>query len=157
MSPEDAVHLPALVANLRILVRALAECIPGLRYVVLFGSAARLELGPESDVDVMVLIEPPVGGSYLDWLNDVCRTLVDVWYDAEDTHWWPNSYTEDATASGSDPGFLENVGRDGVVLYSRPGAHAPPFLARCLTFDEWADRALRLAAAANVQPEPVVQ
>ncbi len=157
MAPNDAAHLPALVANLRHLVAALDEHVPALRFLVLFGSGARLELGPESDVDLMVLVEPSAGGSYLDLMNPVIRQVIQVWDDAEDTYWWPTTYTEDATASGSDPGFLENVGRDGVALYRRPGARVPPFLVRCLTFDEWANRALRVAAAANAHPEPVVQ
>jgi Polymerase beta, Nucleotidyltransferase len=157
MTPEDAIHLPALVANLRRTVEVLAERVPGLRFLVLFGSAARLELGPDSDVDLMVLVEPSAGASPLDWLNVITRAVVDVWYEADDGYWWPTTYTEDATASHSDPGFLENVGRDGVLLYARPGAHLPDFLTHCQPFEEWARRAARLADALRTKAEPIAQ
>ena len=70
MSPDDPL--------LKRCTRAIREAYPDrLAGIVLYGSVARGEDGPESDIDILVLIEGEYG------LMDEIERLVDVLYDLQ--------------------------------------------------------------------------
>jgi predicted nucleotidyltransferase len=78
--PSELSINPTLQACKQVLSDHYGDRLKGL---VLFGSAARQELTPESDIDLLVLLEQP-----LNYFQEL-RTIVDVLYplQLEASHW----------------------------------------------------------------------
>lgn len=98
---------PILDAYKQALVEHYGAKFKGL---VLFGSAARQELTPDSDIDLLVLLEKPLNPS------QELRTIVDILYplQLESSHW--------ISAKPADPDELEagitqlyrNIQKEGI-------------------------------------------
>lgn len=83
-----------------------------LNALVLYGSAAREQLMPQSDIDLLVLLEPP-----LDYFKEL-RTLVDLLYplQLEATHWIS---AKPAATDEFEQGLTQlyrNIQQDGILL-----------------------------------------
>ena len=146
--PDDAVvcdaEYPRLIATLTRLVEQVRrdETLP-VSLLALFGSTARLEAGPESDADLLVLLRGEQGPEE----SAACTTeWLHLIRDAEDqtaggVYRWPiYPILGDASARDLDPDFLAEVGRGGVLLYRRDDAPRPPVLAGLQPFAAWVAR-----------------
>ena len=117
--------------------RSLAEALeswPGLRLAVLFGSAARGESGPESDLDVGVLFDPgPDRAAALEVaLARAASRRVDL-----------------VRLETAPPLLRFEIARDGRVLLERSPHAWADFRARAMTdWWDWAPTARFLQAAA---------
>lgn len=105
----------ALQTELREGVRAWCERRPGVLYAALFGSAARGEAGPESDVDLLLVAERPE--AVLEDL-DVLRTLVRGILGRPLA---PLVVTPKEAEGSRVRSLLEAARAGGVVLYRREG------------------------------------
>jgi len=97
--------------------RALVECVgDGLRLVVLYGSQARGQASPESDIDLLVVVESAD--------PQTIQTLYDVAYAVM----WRHDFNRlislhPMSARALDElkqkrfSFIENVEKDGIVLW----------------------------------------
>ena len=105
--------------------RRLLELFPGeISQLILFGSYARGEAGPDSDVDVMVVVKwrerQLPGGTYLAWFGDPgWNQIIDVASDVlleRGVHISPLVMGE-ARYAGSNELILNTVQREGKVLW----------------------------------------
>ncbi len=119
----DTPHLSALERGcLERYVAGLAEALPDLEQVWLFGSAARGDMWPDwwptnSDIDLLVVTTAPV-------TEDVQERLVDAVYElylecGRTIGPQFRSAAELARARGAGTAFAENLERDGVLLWRR--------------------------------------
>jgi predicted nucleotidyltransferase len=83
--------------------------LPKVKRVVLFGSRARGDHTPHSDVDLAVEAEDEEARGLASKLVDEAPTLLEI-----DLVWWPEA-TED---------LKKEIEREGVMLFSRDAAHA---------------------------------
>ena len=97
-TPEDARFLERFVEEARRRLRPAA--------VVLFGSFARGDYGPDSDIDLLVVVETP---DVLPLHRVVARLLTDL-RPKRDVTALPTNLRD------VDPSFLRNVFRDGILL-----------------------------------------
>ncbi|WNZ23859.1 nucleotidyltransferase domain-containing protein [Leptolyngbya sp. NK1-12] len=83
-----------------------------LQLLVLFGSAARQDLSPNSDLDLLVVLNPPI-----DYFSEL-RTIVDLLYpiQLEASHWIsakPALYSEFEAGATQ---LYRNIQQEGKVL-----------------------------------------
>lgn len=138
---------PLLLQQIEWLI-ALAREEPNIAALVLFGSTARLEPGATSDADLLALLHNP----YLSLPGNTWPQIVDVVVKAEEDSScsWPFSIVDgDAQASDLDPDFLENVARDGVLLYQQEGVSLPVALRSLQPYEHWLKRVEALMARAS--------
>ncbi|GAB4463703.1 MAG: hypothetical protein OHK0037_16790 [Elainellaceae cyanobacterium] len=83
-----------------------------LRSLIVFGSAVRNELTPTSDVDLLVLLAPPI--NYFQEL----RAVVDLLYPLQlEAPYWISAKPADATEFEQGVShFYRNILREGIVL-----------------------------------------
>ena len=95
-------------------VRARLEALYGdrLARVVLYGSYARGEAGPDSDVDLLVVLRGPYNAYREIRRTGLLRLEVELTYGV-DLSLQP--YSEKEVATRTDP-FIQNVTRDGVAV-----------------------------------------
>jgi predicted nucleotidyltransferase len=114
-----------------------------INLLALFGSVARLTPHVYSDTDLLVLFHDNPGR---DAFNHYTLETIRIIRRAEDEtvdeqYRWPiMPIPGDERASDLDPDFVATVGREGVLLYQRPGAYIPDALAQLETFDHWQRR-----------------
>ncbi len=122
-----------MMSSADLLARSLAE-VPGLRLAVLFGSAARGEDGPRSDLDVGVLLEADALGLSALAVNLSRATGREV----------------DLVSLGEAPPLLRfEIARDGVaILEATPHAWADFRAKAMVDWWDWAPTARMLQAAA---------
>lgn len=80
--------------------------------LILYGSAARNQLTPHSDIDLLVLLEPP-----LDYFKEL-RTIVDLLYSLqlEASHWISaKPAARDEFEQGLTQ-FYRNIQQDGILV-----------------------------------------
>jgi len=134
---------PRLLHTLTSIVEHVKENDLPISLLALFGSVARLTSHQDSDADVLVLF---AGG--MDYASELERTtdLLHIIRRAEDEtvdeHYrWPiMPIPGDECAADLDPDFVATVGREGVLLYQRPGASIPDALVQLHPFDDWKRR-----------------
>lgn len=98
------------------IVTRLVEAIPSLLSVVLFGSRARLDSRPDSDIDLYLIVDDE-GPSGWDVMATANVALWDLGHPKDVIAHRLREYRELASQLGS----LEyNVAREGVALYARP-------------------------------------
>ncbi len=139
---------PYLLRQIRRLVELVRAQDPNVALLVLFGSTARLEPGPYSDSDLLILLynprviyEPDKTAKIIRLIGEAEEAPYEEWCD------WPFSgMVSDAQGSDLDADFLENVGTHGVLLYQQAGATLPPALTRLQPFDVWLERVNGLLA-----------
>lgn len=118
-------------------LRRVLDGTPGLRLAVLFGSAARRTLKPDSDIDIGVLLEPGIEGSpalgvALD--RAAGRSVDLVWLDA------------------APPLLRFEIARDGLVLAARNPHDWPEFRARAMIdWWDWAPTARMMHAVMSAR------
>jgi predicted nucleotidyltransferase len=120
--------LPSLVREaLTAFLRALLESFPGqIRRIILYGSHARGEAAPDSDVDVMVVVaweeERSPDGLYRSMYGDPrWETVVDAALDVSLEHGvWisPLVVSKDRYTAHQRWSFFQQVQREGIVLWS---------------------------------------
>ena len=89
-------------------VAVAAKEIPAIQKIVLFGSYARGEARPESDIDLRVLYD------------DSAMSLLDLGGFIEDIHEATGKPIDIVSKSDlGDGGIAESIAREGVVLYER--------------------------------------
>jgi predicted nucleotidyltransferase len=142
-----AEQLPAVVRVLRAIAETLPTADERIVLVALFGSVARLSPHTASDTDVLVLLDV-LGGAAT--REQVETALAHEWFALvrECSHrangalldWGVSTVTGDAEASDLDDDFVSIVGREGVLLYLRPGMEPPAALAHLTPFAVWAER-----------------
>jgi predicted nucleotidyltransferase len=98
-------------------LRGALATVPRLRLAILFGSRARGNARPDSDVDVAILAEPPLSGREETELGAALERAAGTSVDLVDL---------DRAA----PALRWRVARDGIVLVSAPAHEATRFLAR---------------------------
>jgi predicted nucleotidyltransferase len=83
-----------------------------LQAVILFGSAARQSLTPDSDLDLLVVLHPP-----FDYFQEL-RTLVDVLYplQLESSHWISAKPASQAEFTAGATQLYRNVQQEGIAL-----------------------------------------
>lgn len=107
--PLSADLAATLATGKRLLVEQYGD---RLQAVILFGSAARQALTPDSDLDLLVVLRPP-----FEYFQEL-RTLVDVLYplQLESSHWIsakPASQTEFIAGTNQ---LYRNVQQEGIPL-----------------------------------------
>lgn len=117
--------------------------------LILFGSVARFTPHLDSDTDMLVLFAQV--SDRAEWNSNLNATLHIIRYaeDAtmdQDYRWHIIPIPADAQASDLDPDFLENVARDGVLLYQREGYTPPAPLQSLESFSSWEARLRQLLA-----------
>jgi len=112
---------PVTQEALNLFVRRVAEQEKdNLKKIVLFGSVAREEADEDSDIDVLVVLKEMT-------LKDrilVCDISADVKLDLgfdENAYLQTLTVSEEETCGFAYWGLMQNVGRDGVVLYDAGG------------------------------------
>ena len=107
--------------------KALLEAFPGqIRRIILYGSHARGDPAPDSDVDVLVVVaweeERLPNGFYRSMYSDPrWETIVDVAHDVSLEHdiWIsPHVVGENRYAAHQRWSFFKEVQREGIVLWS---------------------------------------
>jgi uncharacterized protein len=83
-----------------------------LKSVILYGSAARQELRPDSDIDLLVILQQPI---------DYCielQTIVDLLYplQLESSHWISAKPAEAEAFESGTIQLYRNVLKEGIVL-----------------------------------------
>lgn len=134
---------PRLLHTLTSIIERVKESDLPVSLLALFGSVARLTPHKYSDTDLLVLFT-----GYPDHLTELERTtdLLHIIRQAEDEtvdeHYrWPiMPIPGDERASDLDPDFIATVGREGVLLYHRPGAPIPESLTHLEPFEQWQRR-----------------
>lgn len=83
-----------------------------LQSVILFGSAARQTLTPDSDLDLLVVLKPP-----FDYFQEL-RTLVDLLYplQLESTHWISAKPASQPEFVAGATQLYRNVQQEGILL-----------------------------------------
>lgn len=129
---------PALLEQIRRLVD-LAPQDSNIGALMLYGSTARLAPRSSSDADLLVLCREPQRFNKEE--EDERRGFALI-LDATSAHdEWPFApYVTDLAASDLPPALLNNVARDGVLLYSRPGMALPPALAKVRSYQDWQEQ-----------------
>jgi predicted nucleotidyltransferase len=151
---------PKLQAQLERLVQLVRTHDANIALIVLFGSAARLEPGPESDADVLLLYHDQAAfftvGNGVNAQGSIAGSvLLTMAYQGdhplehpEQLSAWPLvAVISDSAASDLDADFLTNVARDGVEIYRQSGYTPPSQLAHLKNWDEWQDEVSKLLAA----------
>jgi predicted nucleotidyltransferase len=100
---------PILQACKQALVEHYAAKFKGL---VLFGSAARQELTPDSDIDLLVLLDHP-----LDYFQEL-RTIIDILYplQLESSHWVSTKLAAMDEFEGGMTQLYRNAKEEGIFL-----------------------------------------
>jgi len=93
-----------------------------VRFIALFGSKARGDFGPDSDIDVLIISESD------DWR--VRQDIRDPIYDADleystFTSSWVIAWERFQTLPRRRPGLFANLRRDAIELWRRPGTENP--------------------------------
>lgn len=118
----------------RSIVASVAECHPEFRAAILYGSVARREERPladpePSDVDVLLLFDVTPG--QVDIPFPLYRAIFASIGEARQRYLYPPREVQalpvPSDLRGWDPAFVENVARDGVLLWARQPL--PPRLA----------------------------
>jgi Nucleotidyltransferase domain len=151
---------PKLQQQLERLVMLAESHDANIAMIVLFGSTARLEPGPESDADILLLLHDQAGfftGSERGHTPEALAgsSLITMAYqgdrpveDPGQLSDWPIVATiSDEAASDLDSDFLANLERDGVELYRQPRYLPPSQLTRLKSWDEWQDDVKKMLAA----------
>ncbi|MBR8830435.1 MAG: hypothetical protein N5P05_000095 [Chroococcopsis gigantea SAG 12.99] len=83
-----------------------------LHSLLLFGSAARQTLGPESDLDLLVVLEPP-----LDYFQEL-RSLVNILYplQLEASHWISAKPASEQEFIAGVTQLYRNIEQEGIKL-----------------------------------------
>ncbi|MBF2037415.1 MAG: nucleotidyltransferase domain-containing protein [Leptolyngbyaceae cyanobacterium T60_A2020_046] len=83
-----------------------------LQSLILFGSAARQSLTPESDLDLLVVLQPPF--DYFQELHD----LVDLLYplQLESSHWISVKPASQSEFAAGTTQLYRNVQQEGILL-----------------------------------------
>jgi predicted nucleotidyltransferase len=119
---------PATNAAVHEIIRALAEDHPEAQAVILFGSVARHEErsldDPEpSDVDLLLLLDAHAVDPALERLSYQQELALRATVGEADYRWPAPRIIQVLfiyrTLAGWDPLFIENVARDGILLWSR--------------------------------------
>ena len=109
------------------IVRALALPVTPIEAIILFGSKARGDSGPESDIDLMIIL----GDAALPQQEPLHALTFDVLLES-------GIYLSTQVMSADlfrqlpirRPLFYANLIRDGILLYARPDASLPQFSKR---------------------------
>lgn len=154
------VEYPNLQAQLERLVNLAEMHDANIAMIVLFGSTARRQPGPESDADVLLLLHDQAGffaGGERGHARGALAgsALLAIAYHGdrplevpEQLSNWPLvAVISDGAASDLDADFLANVERDGVELYRQPGYTPPSQLACLQRWDEWHEDVKKMIAA----------
>ena len=107
VSPQD---LPALLAEIVQRIRSVREP----ERIILFGSYARGQAGPDSDVDIMIVVPETVGlrSQAVDYMAALRRLGVPVEVVV--------ASTQDLAEYGDSPWLIyRSAAKEGVVLYGR--------------------------------------
>lgn len=141
---------PRLITTLeRIAKRASARGDLPINLLAIFGSVARLTPHVYSDTDLLVLFhDNPSRDAFNHYSLETIRIIRRAEDETMDEQYrWPiMPIPSDERASDLDPDFVATVGREGVLLYHRPGAPIPESLTHPEPFDQWTRRvAARLA------------
>ena len=135
---------PRLITTLeRIAERASARDDLPINVFAIFGSVARLTPHIYSDTDLLVLFhDNPSRDAFNHYTLETIRIIRQAEDETVDEHYrWPiMPIPGDERASDLDPDFVATVGREGVLLYQRPGAPIPDALAQLEPFDQWQRR-----------------
>jgi predicted nucleotidyltransferase len=113
MSITSNISNPDIVAILEDCKRILASHYKDkLISVVLFGSASRQQLTLDSDLDLLVVLKPPI--NYFDEL----RTLTDLLYplQLEASHWISAKPVALPDFEGGTTQLYRNIQKEGIVL-----------------------------------------
>jgi predicted nucleotidyltransferase len=119
---------PATNTAVREIIRALAQDHPEAQAVILFGSVARREErsldDPEpSDVDLLLLLDASAADPDLERLSYQQELALRATVGEADYRWPAPRIIQVLfvyrTLAGWDPLFIENVARDGILLWSR--------------------------------------
>jgi hypothetical protein len=106
--------------------------------VVLFGSTARLTPHRNSDADLLILAQQPERYYRHPPQAGVALLVAAEQAAIEHGGWeWPFISVVEQRASDLPPALLENIARDGVLLYQRQDAPLPPPLTRLLPYETW--------------------
>jgi predicted nucleotidyltransferase len=83
-----------------------------LQSLILFGSAARQSLTPESDLDLLVVLQPP-----FDYFQEL-RDLVDLLYplQLESSHWISVKPASQSEFAAGTTQLYRNVQQEGIAL-----------------------------------------
>jgi predicted nucleotidyltransferase len=142
---------PRLIRQINRLIEMVRSEKPEVALLALFGSTARLSPHTLSDADLLILLSAAPAPSYAEKIASVMH-LVSLAQDAPRGEWcaWSFSVVDgDAQASDLDPDFLENVARDGVLLYQQEGATLPAVLSHLQPYERWLRRVEALLARAS--------
>jgi len=99
--------------------------IPSLLCVILYGSTVRNELHDESDIDVFLLFDTdhrPEFGEESKWVAHIAvqaAMRTDSYYD------FSCVLSNLAQLETMDPGYLEHIVKEGIVIWARPELIAP--------------------------------
>lgn len=110
---------PRIRSRINQIVRALKPYNP--ERVILFGSAARGEADPQSDIDIAIIKE--TNARFLDRLAQV-YSLIQPDFALDVLVYTPNEFAK--MQAGENP-FIEEIVREGIVVYTRTGdlGHKP--------------------------------
>ncbi len=104
---------PEIVETLTSCKRVLSDYYGDrLQLVILFGSAARQTLKPNSDLDLLVVLKPP-----FDYFQEL-RNLVDILYplQLEASHWISAKAASEQEFIGGATQLYRNIEREGIKL-----------------------------------------
>jgi predicted nucleotidyltransferase len=122
---------------------------PPVTLLALFGSTAQLTAGSSSDADLLALFDDAATAETLDsYVIALIRQIRAIEEETgKDVPCWPITLIPgSATASELDADLLENIGREGVLVYHREGSPYPTALGQLEPFDQWSQRVHDLLA-----------
>lgn len=126
LSRELRELLPELVAA--------AEGIPGLKQLILYGSFARGEEDPRSDVDLLLVLDMVEDPEKTEVAELARRRVAEVFSRAGSDRGVQITLSN---LQSMDESFIENVAREGVVLWGKPFFLAPEGVLRPMTLFEY--------------------
>jgi hypothetical protein len=131
---------PALLYQIDRLRMLIQEYDDNVNIVVLFGSTARMTPRLNSDADLLILVQRR--DRFYKWVGHSPQgvaLLVSAENAAmEQGGWeWPFISIVEEQMSDLPPALLENIARDGVLLYQRQGVSSPASLVQFLPYETW--------------------
>ncbi len=111
-----------------------AEVIPGLKQLVLYGSFARGEEDRRSDVDLLLVVDTAEDPEKTEVAEKARRVVAEAFSRAGSERGVQIALTN---LQGMDESFIENVAREGVVLWGKPFFLGPEGVLRPMTLFEY--------------------